>query len=365
MPTPVPTLSRLLTAAAAVLLLGAFAFPVWRIDLEAPQYPEGIGMRIRVNTVEGIQPTDLENINALNHYIGMKAIRPDAIPELRYMPWVVGGLAAAGLAAAAWGRRRALVAWLGAFLAAGLAGLADFWRWGYDYGHDLDPQAIIKIPGMAYQPPLIGSKQLLNFTAHSWPDVGGVLAGLAFGLGVLALVVAARAGRDGLTSQRPALPPRAARAVAALLLAAGLVPLAACAPAGPRPVAYGQEPCANCRMTISDRRFGAELVTAKGKLHAFDSIECVAAFALAQTAAPRGVWVTDYDRPGTLLAADSAEFRRLAGAAGSPMGKGLVATRRGQTPRAAGAADAPPMGWDDVLATMRAEGMVGEASHGH
>jgi copper chaperone NosL len=33
--------------------------------------------------------------------------------------------------------------------------------------------AIIKIPGMSYQPPLIGSKQILNFTAHSWPGSGG------------------------------------------------------------------------------------------------------------------------------------------------------------------------------------------------
>ena len=59
------------------------------------------------------------------------------------------------------------------FLAVALAGLYDFWRWEYDYGHDLDPTAAIRIPGMSYQPPLIGGKQLLNFHATSWPDVGG------------------------------------------------------------------------------------------------------------------------------------------------------------------------------------------------
>jgi copper chaperone NosL len=195
MSTHLPTLSRRLAALAAVLLLGTFAFPLWRITLEAPQYPEGIGMRIRVNTVEGMKPNDLQNINGLNHYIGMKAIAPDTIPELRFMPWVVIGLAAAGIVTALAGRRALLVAWLGTFLLLGLAGLADFWRWGYDYGHDLAADAIIRIPGMAYQPPLIGSKQLLNFTAHSWPDVGGVLAGLAFALGAAALVVALRAER--------------------------------------------------------------------------------------------------------------------------------------------------------------------------
>ena len=344
MSIPTPPLSRLLTAVAAVLLLGAFAFPLWRIDLEAPQYPEGIGMVVRLHTVEGAKPNDLENINGLNHYIGMKRIEPDAIPELRDRPWIVGGLAAAGLAAAAAGRRAALAAWLGAFAVAGVAGLADFWKWGYDYGHDLDPEAIIRIPGMAYQPPLIGTKQLLNFTAHSWPDVGGILLGVAFALGVAALVIAARAGRT-----------RRAAAGALMLAAAG------CASAEARPIDYGAESCGYCRMTISDARFGAEAVTAKGKTHTFDSIECLASFVLAQDAAPAGVWVSDYNRPGTFVAADSAEFRRLTGAAGSPMGKGLVATRRGEAPRGATTDGAAPAAWRDVLALVKAEGMESHA----
>lgn len=201
-----PRNARLLTALAAVLLLSVFVFPLWRIDLEAPQYPEGIGMLVRVNTVEGIKPQDLQNINGLNHYIGMKEIHPASIPELRYMPGIAAVLVAGGLAAAAINRRGALVAWLAVFSAAGLAGLYDFWRWGYDYGHDLDPNAIIQVPGMAYQPPLIGSKQLLNFTAHSWPAAGGVLAGVAFGLGALALLLAVR---------RPAAGTRAAAGAAA------------------------------------------------------------------------------------------------------------------------------------------------------
>ena len=148
-------------------------------------------------------------------------------------------------------------------------------------------------------------------------------------------------------------------------LLAALLALAGCAPAGPRPIAYGEETCAECRMGISDARFGAELVTAKGKLFVFDSIECLASFALSQEEVPRGIWVSDYDRPGTLLRVDSASFRRLSGAAGSPMGKGLVATRRGGTLPAGGADAAPAMSWRDVLALVRAEALVGEASHGH
>ena len=206
--TALPPLSRALVALGGLAMLGAYRLPLWRIDLEAPQYPEGIGMLIRLHTVTGVKEQDLDNINGLNHYIGMKAIVPDAIPELRWMPWIVGALAAAALLTALWARRGALLAWLGAFLALGLAGLADFWKWGYEYGHELDPEAIIKIPGMAYQPPLIGSKQLLNFTAHSWPDWGGLLLGAAFALGVAALVVARRAAQRTAASPTPNAAPQ-------------------------------------------------------------------------------------------------------------------------------------------------------------
>lgn len=180
-------LARVLTAVAALLLLAVFALPLWRIELLAPQYPEGIGMLIRIDDVQGIKPQDLNNINGLNHYIGMKEIHAESIPELRYMPWIVGALVATGLLVAAWGRRRALVAWLAGFLVVGLAGLADFYRWAYDYGHDLAPDAIIKVPGMTYTPPIIGTKQLLNFTATSWPAAGAIAAGLSFALAAFAL----------------------------------------------------------------------------------------------------------------------------------------------------------------------------------
>jgi copper chaperone NosL len=58
----------------------------------------------------------------------------------------------------------------------------DFWRWEYNYGHNLNPDAAIIVPGMAYQPPLIGYKQLLNFGAYSMPDIGGWIF---IGVGVL------------------------------------------------------------------------------------------------------------------------------------------------------------------------------------
>ena len=188
------TRSRLLTVAASLLLVGMFVLPIWRIDLTAPQYPEGLGMEIRINTIQGLTPYDLDRINNLNHYIGMKAIDPDVVPELSIMPWLVGSVIVGGLIVAALGSRLLLLTWAGGFAGVAAVGLADFWRWTYDYGHNLDYEnAIIKVPGMTYQPPLIGTKQLLNFTASSWPAAGGWLAFAAMALVVAAVVIAWRA----------------------------------------------------------------------------------------------------------------------------------------------------------------------------
>lgn len=181
--------ARTLTAMASLILAGLFIVPLWKIQLVAPQYPEGLGMRIGISDIRGASPNDLNNINGLNHYIGMKHITPSAIPELHFMPWIVAGLILFGLLTAMMKSRTLLFVWMTTFTLTGIAGLVDFWRWEYDYGHNIDfAHAIIKIPGMNYQPPLIGVKQLLNFTAVSWPDTGAWLALIAFGLGAVAVL---------------------------------------------------------------------------------------------------------------------------------------------------------------------------------
>ncbi len=189
---------RVLLALSAALLGLAVLFPLWRVSLTAPQYPEGLGMYIWAHTVAGVGPNDLQNINGLNHYIGMATIEPDEIPELRLMRPGMIAMAFVGLAIAAAGRRRALQLWSGALLLAAVVGMADFYKWEYDYGHNLDLEhAPIKIPGMSYQPPLIGSKKLLNFTATSLPALGGVLAIGSVVLAVAATVVDRKGTRGG------------------------------------------------------------------------------------------------------------------------------------------------------------------------
>ena len=180
--------SRVLLACAASLVVFALCVPLWRIQLIAPQYPEGLGMEIHAGTVRGAKEHDLENINSLNHYIGMKAIVPGDIAELRVIPWFIAGLAVLGVIAAAVGRRKLAIGWLVGFALVGALGLWDFRRWAHDYGTNLDTErAIIKVPDMTYEPPIIGTKQLLNFTATSLPDVGSLILGVAFVLAAYAV----------------------------------------------------------------------------------------------------------------------------------------------------------------------------------
>jgi copper chaperone NosL len=186
-------LARAVMAVAALALSVLFVTPLWHIGLTAPQYPEGLGMYIWINRMTGEKPQDLNSINGLNHYIGMKEIIPESFPELRYMPVVVVALLVSGLLVALWGRRQALYAWTAVFAAGAVAGLADFYRWGYAYGHDLNPRAAIKIPDMSYQPPLLGGRQLLNFHADSWPAFGGWVAVLVL---AVALTLSVREWRS-------------------------------------------------------------------------------------------------------------------------------------------------------------------------
>ena len=161
--------SRIILALSALLMIGAFFVPIWEIMMWAPQYPEWLHMYIWLDNITG----DVAIINGLNHYIGMKYIKVEMFPEFEIMPSIMMGVIAFGLLMALIGRRIAIWAYLLVLIAAGVAGLVDFYLWSYDYGHNLDPTAAIKVPGMSYQPPLLGTKELLNFIAYSGPAAGG------------------------------------------------------------------------------------------------------------------------------------------------------------------------------------------------
>ena len=123
------TKSKSLVAIGALMLLGLYFLPMWWIKLEAPQYPGdlALGIKIHINKVVGAKENDLDNINGLNHYVGMKRIEPDSIPELKIMPYVVAGLIAFGLLAALIGKKGMVVAWIALVGIAGVVGMYDFW----------------------------------------------------------------------------------------------------------------------------------------------------------------------------------------------------------------------------------------------
>jgi copper chaperone NosL len=161
--------SRILVAVLSLALIAVYFVPLWQILMWAPQYPEGLEMKIWINTLSG----DVKTISALNHYIGMRTIEAGMFPEFKYMIYLAGIVIAFGLLTSLIGKRSMLYTFSCLIILAGIGALVDFYMWGYDYGHNLNPDAPIKIEGMSYQPPLIGAKVLLNFTAFSGPDIGG------------------------------------------------------------------------------------------------------------------------------------------------------------------------------------------------
>jgi copper chaperone NosL len=193
-------LSRTLIALAALVMTLLLSRPIWVIYLSAPQYPEGLELRIYHDRFTG----NVDQINGLNHYIGMAKIHNEMFPEFKVMRYFIGALVGWGLLAALIGRRWALASWLFGLLAYVIWAMWDMYSWGWNYGHNLDPHAAIKVEGMAYQPPLFGHKKLLNFDAWSFPDVGGWVLFGAIALAVLVFLAEWRGPRqDGQAQPNP------------------------------------------------------------------------------------------------------------------------------------------------------------------
>ncbi|HNB81697.1 MAG TPA: hypothetical protein PLP14_06320 [Chitinophagaceae bacterium] len=189
----VPT--RVVLVLCSLLLVAVLFVPMWRIDLDAPQYPEGLRLLIYPNQIGG----DVDIINGLNHYIGMKTMHTKDFIEFTLLPYLIGFFAALFMLVSLLAKRKWMNLLLVALIVFGLVAMIDFWKWEYNYGHNLDPNAAIIVPGMAYQPPLIGFKQLLNFGAFSVPDIGGWLFVTAGVLLVLCVVFEAKRKRNRIS----------------------------------------------------------------------------------------------------------------------------------------------------------------------
>lgn len=258
--------SRILTAFASGALVAVFFLPVWRIDLFAPQYPEGLTMYIWINNITG----QVDIINGLNHYIGMKHINVGMFPELKFLPYVVGFFMLLGMVVAISGKRKFLFYYLMLTVIGGAFAMIDFYKWGYNYGHDLDPTAPVQVPGLSYQPPLFGHKRLLNFDAYSFPDVGGWIVIAA---GALAFAVwFVEWYHQHKTNKKMTSTLEIAAAASMMMFF-----ISSCSNK-PQPINYGKDACDNCKMTIVDPKFGGEIITKKGKSYKFDDAACMMYF---------------------------------------------------------------------------------------
>lgn len=283
-------LSRMISLGAAIVLVGVIFLPLWKIKMTAPQYPEGLILKIYSNKLGG----DVEVVNGLNHYIGMRTLHEKDFPEFIVLPYIIGTLVFFGLLTVIINRRWFFLAWSAFYMIFSVTAMIDFYRWEYNYGHNLDPTAPIQVPGMSYQPPLIGFKQLLNFGVYSIPDVGGIIF-----IGV-ALLLLFSVYIEWRTSRKIATIPLSVAVPFVLFVSAFFVSCSS----GPRAIEFGKDTCAFCKMTLSDIHFGGEVLTRKGKVILFDDVACLREYlrsGILPKEQVKDIYLVDYSMKGTLV----------------------------------------------------------------
>ena len=182
---------RLLLTLAAPLVLVVNLLPLWNLTMFAPQYPNGLRLDIYSHTLApGHDGEDIQEINLLNHYIGMHDLAAEDFTEFKWMPFVLGGLSLLFLRAVILGTVKELVDATVLFM---YFGAFSIWTFGYKlyrYGHDLSPMAAVKVK--PFMPPLFGYQQIANFEVYSYPKAGSYLLGGAVLLLLAALWLAWR-----------------------------------------------------------------------------------------------------------------------------------------------------------------------------
>lgn len=301
-------LSKVLLLIVAALFFGSLYFPMWQIDLDAPQYPEGLNLKLYAHKIGG----DVEIINGLNHYIGMATLHTENFIEFKILPYIIGFFGIMTLFIAIIAKRRGVVALFVSLIVFTILAGIDFYRWNYEYGHNLDPNAAIKVPGMAYQPPLIGYKQLLNFGAYSIPDIGGWIL-ICCGLLIFIVLTIEYEWHKRLFKPKT------------VLLLLPLFFLTACSSNEAQPIKLNVDACDFCKMPISDGKFGAEIQTQKGRYYKFDDISCLLNYCQEHESTKiKSYFVHDYTQNNKLIDATKA-FYIKGGEINSPMHGNIAA----------------------------------------
>jgi len=79
----------------------------------------------------------------------------------------------------------------------------------------------------------------------------------------------------------------------------------------PEPLVFGKDSCYACKMTLMDEKFGAEIVTKKGKVYKFDDVNCMITFYNSGYEPKENIehdLVIDFGDPGKLMKAESALY---------------------------------------------------------
>jgi copper chaperone NosL len=183
--------ARLAVLGAGLLLVVAAFLPLWRITMFANQFPDGVRLLIYpYKLVGGNHGADLEGINILNHYIGMRNLAAADFVEMKFIPFAFGVFFLLGARTAVFAKVRDLVDLTVLFGYFALFSFAAFWYRMYSYGHHLSPEAPIKV--VPFTPPILGHQHIANFDVYSLPGWGtGVLGVFTITL-VLILVFEAR-----------------------------------------------------------------------------------------------------------------------------------------------------------------------------
>lgn len=200
--------ASILMIVGTALLFSLFYFPLWNITLIAPQYPApGLGMDIYINGLQDVREGDIQNIDLMNHYIGMKYLpKPNEMWEFQVFPIVIGSMAGVGIILGFLGlagkvQPKFFLVWLILMSILGVLGMYDFNEWLLDYGSDLNPNAIMSYLDeygnpMEYKPPLIGHRKMLNFDTYSTPSIGGYLMFIGLGLVLLSYIVGVKSFKE-------------------------------------------------------------------------------------------------------------------------------------------------------------------------
>ncbi len=297
----------MILALGSLSVIACFWLPLWEIKLWAPQYPEGLRIEIWHNALKG----DVDVINGLNHYIGMKHLKAEMFPEFTYLKYIISAFIVWGIFIAYKGNLRWLGIYIISLILGGITALLDFYKWGYDYGHNLDPTAPIQVPGMAYQPPVIGYKDLLNFTALSIPSSGGWII---VALGLFAIIL--------YTFEKFNLK-KQFKSKSLLFVLSMSVILSACGKKEAK-IEYGKVDCDFCKMKLMDNKFGVLMISDKGRNFHFDDINCFKRFQEENYISSKEIHISCIDKPGELVPIETAYFIHSDNIK-TPMASGIVA----------------------------------------